>query len=108
MALTPVAPTLVDGIKDIPVAGTAVALSATSLVVRWIMLIAHEDNTGDSTVGASTVVHSATTTQRGIMIPKMAADDVPPVILQGPIDLADVYVDTATGGNNVSFLYLTF
>ena len=102
------APTLTDGIKVVAAAATPEALSATSQAAHWLLIAAHEDNTGACWVGASTVVGAADGTQRGFLVPEVVGDTREPLLLQGPLDLADVYVDVATNGDSAYFAYLPY
>lgn len=102
------APILTDGIKVVALAATPEALSATSQGAKWLLIAAHEDNTGVCWLGASTVVGAADGTQRGFLVPEVIGDTLQPLMVQGPLDLADVYIDVATNGDSVYFAYLPF
>ena len=101
-------PILTDGIKAVAAAATPEALSATSQGAKWVMIGAHNDNTGLCWVGASTVVGAADGTQRGLLVYEQTDDSHEPLLLEGPIDLADIYVEVATNGDSVWFMYLPF
>ena len=90
---------IVDGRKTVDAAGTAEALSASSLVADFIIITAETNNTGVITVGASTVV-ATIATRRGV--PLNAGD----TISLGGVDLADVYLDTTVSGDGVTYLYI--
>ena len=91
--------TIVDGRKVVASTATAEALSATDLVVNFIIITAETDNTGVITVGASSVV-GAVGTRRGI--PLNAGDS----ISLGGVNLKDVYLDTTVNGDGCTFVYL--
>jgi len=87
-----------DGRKTVTAAGTAEALSSTSLLVDWIIIVAETDNTGVMAVGAPTVV-ATVLTRRGV---PLNAGDV--VTLSG-IDLKEIYLDTTVSGDGVTYFY---
>ena len=93
--------TIVDGRKVVASTATAEALSATDLVVNFIIITAETDNTGVITVGASTVVGAAGVTRRGI--PLNAGDS----ISLGGVNLKDVYLSTTVNGDGVTYLFLS-
>jgi hypothetical protein len=80
-------------------AGTAVALSASSLPVREAVVTALETNTGVVVPGASNVA-AASGTRNG---PGLNAGDA---VMLGPVDLADVYIDSTANTEGVSVAYL--
>jgi len=88
----------VDGRKFVTTAGTAVALSSTSIHVDWVIVTAETNNTGVMAVGASTVVASLTT-RRGT--PLLAGESV----VLTAVDLADVYIDATVSTDGVTFTY---
>ena len=92
--------TIGDGSKDVTAAGTAEALSATSLPVDFVSITAKIGNTGTIVVGASTVV-AAAATQRGA--PLLAGES----ISIGAVDLSAVYIDSTVSGEGVTFMYVT-
>lgn len=92
--------TPVDGRKVVAAAGTAEALSSTTVVVTWIIVTAETNNTGVMTVGASTVVASLTT-RRGI--PLLAGESM----LLEAVDIASIYLDATVTGDGVTYLYVT-
>lgn len=92
--------TIVDGRKVVASAGTAEALASSSTLVSYIIITAETNNTGVIAVGASTVDETVGT-RRGV--PLNAGDS----ISLGAVDLADVYLDSATSGDGVTYLYLT-
>ena len=93
---------LVSGRKTVTAGGTAEALSATSVGVRVLWIMAETDNTSPVTVGGPDVV-GALATRKGLTL--RATD--PPVKLEGVSDLAGVYVDVITNGDGVTFVYGT-
>ena len=99
--------TLVDGIHTVALAATPTVLSATAVVVEWLYLAAHEDNTGVAAAGASTVVASDTGTCRGVRIPETKDDGVQPLLLKGPLNLKDLYIGVATNADSIYFFYKT-
>jgi len=93
------APTVGDGRKVVAAAGTAEALSDTSLLVNSLLIVAETDNTGVIAVGGSTVV-ATVLTRRGA--PLLAGEALP----LGPVDLADIYLDATVAGDGVTYMYL--
>jgi len=92
--------TIADGRRVVTTAGTRVALAAASTPCKFVVITAETDNTGNITVGSSTVV-AALATRQGI---PLAADDS----IGFPIDnLTDVYLDSTINGDGVTFVYLT-
>jgi hypothetical protein len=78
-------------------------LSATSVGIRSVTVIAETDNTGVVVVGASTVV-AALATRRGY--PLAAGDAV--TFSQGEdgvSDLKSVFIDAMVNGDGVTFVY---
>lgn len=84
-----------DGSKTVTSAGARVALSATSIPCRKVIITALEDNTGTIWVGGSTVA---------------AGRGRPLVALQAETldinDLSKVYLDASVDGEGVSYAYL--
>ena len=88
-----------DGRKQVTAAGTAEALSDTSVECAWVIVSPLSDNTSaEVVVGASTVVFSVAT-RRGTPVAAEGAVVVPCDNLQ------DVFVDVGTDGDGVSFTY---
>jgi len=87
-----------DGIQLVAAAGTAEALSATSVACRLVVVQARPENTNDVVVGASTVV-AASGTRRGITLsPGQSAEF-------HVKDVSSLYVDAETNGEGVSYVY---
>ncbi len=97
---------LVSGRKTVAAAGTAEPLSAVSVPINKLWIMAETDNTSVVTIGGSDVV-GALATRKGIAL--RATD--PPVPLDAQSDgvdeLADIYVDVITNGDGVTFTYST-
>lgn len=87
-----------SGRKVVTTAGTAVALSATALVVDYLRLMAETNNTGLIVQGAAGVIASLAT-REGIVI---GADK--PEIFEG-VDLAAIFIDSTVNGDGVTFSY---
>ena len=87
-----------DGSKNVTTAGTAVALAASSIPCRAVLVHAKPENTGVVVVGASTVVASAST-RRGIAL--LPGEKV----LLRVTDVSSLYLDSAVSGEGVSFAY---
>ena len=101
---------LADGIKAVAATGTAEAL-ATSGDYRWVYVMAHQDNTGQCHIGASTVVSAVDGTARGMLVPDQtdhAASAVAfvPLRIDGPGSLSDLYVDAVTNADSVTWFAL--
>lgn len=87
-----------DGIKTIAVAGAPAALVIVSTPCKAIAITALPTNVGNVAVGAATV---DVATNRGVVI-------APGGAMTFDIDnVQKVYLDVATGGDGVGFLYLT-
>lgn len=99
--------TLVDGTKAVAATGTAEKLTTATGAIDWIIIGAHDDNTGQMLVGTSTVVGAGGATARGARIPIPAATLNEVITLRGPLSLADLYADCEVNGDGVSFLYKT-
>ncbi len=96
---------LTSGRKIVTAAATAEPLSATSVSIRSLWIMAETDNTNPVTVGGSDVV-GALATRKGAAL--RATD--PPLKLtsaDGVDELSDVYVDAITNGDGVTFMYAT-
>lgn len=89
---------IVDGSKTITVAGTPVALSATSVSISKVEIHSLISNAGYVYVGASTV-SAVSGSERGHLIPTGASFTI---FIN---DLNKVYVDSTTSGDKVTFLY---
>lgn len=101
---------LVDGTFSVALATTAEAIVSTDVVVDWIMLSAHEDNSDTVMVGASTVVAALDETARGVIVPQTVGaavgSETLPLVLEGPINLRHLYFRVATDTEGIYFLYL--
>lgn len=91
---------IADNRKVVTTAGTAVALSATSIACKVAYIQAEADNTGVIVLGGSTVIASQAT-RRGIVL--NAGDSIAIEI----DDLAKIYLDSTVNGDGVTFVYLT-
>ncbi|OGG65120.1 hypothetical protein A2Z56_02415 [Candidatus Kaiserbacteria bacterium RIFCSPHIGHO2_12_45_16] len=87
-----------DGLQLVAAAGTAEALSATSVPCRAVLINARPENTDQVVVGASTVV-AAAATRRGIAIVPGGS------VLLRVTDVNKIYVDAVVTGEGVSFVY---
>lgn len=92
--------TPVNGRKTVTAAGTAEALSATSVPVVSVAITAETDNTGVIVVGGTGVI-AALATRTGT--PLSAGDTV---ILEN-VNLNAVFIDTTVSGDGVTFNALT-
>lgn len=90
--------TVVDGSKDVAVAGTAVPLSATSVPIGRVIVTAKEGNTGVVVVGASTVVALAAN-RRGTPLTPLTSVDLT------VNNLNKVYIDAENANDGVTFTY---
>lgn len=89
--------TLIDNRKVTATAGTRVAISSTPLKVAWVDFTGLASNTNTVVVGASTVV-AASGTRRGI---HLNANDL---YTMYDVDLANVYLDSVTDAEGVSYI----
>ena len=89
-------PTLLSSQKTVAVAGTAEALSSTSLSVRSVTLVAKTANTGRVYVGGAGV---NSTVNAGLQ----AGDALKHTPAAVWIDLKDVYVNADVNGEGVDF-----
>ncbi len=93
--------------KAVTTAGTQVRLSATTLVVRAVIVQAEISNTGHIYIGGSDVssadygVLLAATTNEALVL---SAEQLG--AREGRIDLMDVWIDSAQNGDGGSVLYL--
>jgi len=93
-----------DGRKAVAISGTPERLVSAPLAVDVVYISADDANTNDVYIGASTVDNS---TQRGARIVAPAATHSnSPLVIEGPIDLYDIFVDAETGGEAVSFMWI--
>ena len=88
-------PSLVSSEKTVATAGTAVALSATSLRVKSITIVAKDTNTGRVYVGGSDVT---STVNRGLQ-----AGDALHHTSDGWFDLKDLFVNASVNSEGVDF-----
>ena len=90
-----------DGRKEVATAGTAEALSATSLDVTIVTICGETNNTGTVVIGASTVV-AAVATRRGI---PLDASDCYTYQLESKrtMNLNQIYVDTTVSTDGVTY-----
>ena len=93
------AKSLGNGRKTVTSAGTAEALSSTSQRFGTLTICAETDNTNPVTVGSSTVV-GALATRQGV---PLAAGDCYTLQCQG--NLNEVYIDSITNGEGVTYTY---
>lgn len=94
---TSVIATHVFGTKDVASAGTALILDATNYELSSLMIIAHNDNTGQIYYGGSDVDSS---TQRGLD----AGESIVLGMSRTPIVLNTVYIDAGTTNDGVDFV----
>lgn len=90
--------------KTVTSAGTAVALSSSSIPYKQATVCAETDNTGNITVGASTVV-AAQATRRGI---PLSAGDCYTLTCDNASEcgnLQEVYIDSTVNGDGVTVQY---
>lgn len=85
---------LTSGSKDIAAKGTAEPLSTASLGAGWVLIQAKTDNTGVVYIGDKDV-----DVDNGITLAKGERETF---VID---DLSSVYVDAATNGDGVTFLY---
>jgi hypothetical protein len=90
-----------SGTKTVTTAGTAVTLTASNNVVKWVTIQALSSNTGAICIGGSTVLASS---KNGTCI---TAGQAAPMYFMGgfPYDLSNIYIDSAVGGEGVSYTY---
>lgn len=88
-----------DGRKVVAAAGTAEALSSSSIRCRHVDVTAETDNTGLVVTGGSTVV-AALATRRGT---PLNAGDTHTLY---EVDLSEVFIDSTVSGDGVTFSYV--
>ncbi len=84
-------------------AGTAVQISATSLLVGAVMIQADPSNSGNIFVGDSSVAST-----NGIVVAPGSALPFDPQVLRANdefFDLSQIYIDAATNGDFVRVIY---
>jgi len=98
---------ITDGTQAVAVAGTRLALSATSVKVLSIAIRAGSSNTGVIVVGGATVVASYAT-RRGypLAVNESIALNAGHSGDGGALDLADVYIDGTVGTDKVTWMAL--
>jgi hypothetical protein len=89
------------GVVDILTAGSRVQLSNSANRVKWIKAKANPGNTGNIFFGGSDV--SATL---GIILAPADTVGVEIDLRPGSMPLSDFYADTATNGNDITWLAL--
>jgi hypothetical protein len=89
-----------NGRKVVTTAGTAVAL-ATTTAAKAVMITAETDNTNPVTWGGSGVIGALATRQGQPLYPGESSPWIP------CDNLMDIYIDSLTNGEGVSFTYLT-
>jgi hypothetical protein len=95
--------TSTNGRKVVTTAGTAVPLSASAVYFTSLVVCAETDNTGNITVGKSTVV-AALATRAGIPLSAGDCYDVPIGVKGKTVgDLQDVYIDSTVNGDGVTY-----
>lgn len=99
-----------DGITTVTTGGTAVQLASAGNYL-WVYVMAHQDNTGQCHVGASTVVSAVDGTARGILVPDQtdfaaSAIGFVPLRIDGPGSLNDLYADAVTNGDSITWFAL--
>jgi len=87
--------------KDVTTAGTAVALSATSLLVSSVTIEAKATNTGVIYVGSSTVSSADNDGLAATESINWESDEN-----TGTIDLAAQYIDSSVNGEGVNIWYV--
>lgn len=91
---------LANGLKEVASNGTAVALVASVTYVDWILISPEGGNTDNVAIGISTVVAADGATIGLVLYP-----GGPPVLIQGPLDIKTLFVDSIVNAEGVSFLY---
>jgi hypothetical protein len=90
------------GRQVVTTAGTAVALATENTPVSKVIICPETDNTNPVTVGDSEVV-GALATRRGIPLDTDATTHQ--LIEICDVDLKDVFIDSVTSGEGVTFTY---
>lgn len=86
------------GVKIVASAGTDVPLVASATPIKWVIVQAQSDNSGDIAVGAEGV-DATVATGNGVLLD--AAESVTLAVS----DLAGVYIDATVNGDGVRFVY---
>ena len=90
--------TIGDGLKNVTSAGTALAVSSSSIPCRVVRIKAFPENTNTVVVGASTVV-ATLATRRGLSL--SPGEEVEFRI----DDVSKLYIDSVVSGEGVSYVY---
>jgi len=93
--------TVENGRKTVAAAGTAEALAASSTFFKTLTVQALRNNTGDIAIGGSGVIEAPGTEEGNILFTTQSYH------FAEPGDLADIFIDVATNGEGVSFIYTT-
>ena len=88
--------------KAVTTAGTALRLQPTSAKAQWIRLTANSGNTGDLVIGGTNVA-AAEATRKGVVLAKTKTEGV---LIQGPVDLINIWVDSLNNGDAVHYTTL--
>ena len=91
-----------NGAKAVTSAGTAEALSATSIPVVEVVIQAELDNTGNVYVGGSTVSSTS-----GVELEPGASLTFGNIQKNEWFNLNEIYIDAATSSDGVKFTYTT-
>lgn len=95
-----------SAIVTVATGGTPVALGTGTF--NWLYIMAHQDNTGQCHVGASTVVSAVDGTAVGILVPDQtdfaaSAIGFIPLKIDGIGNFAEIFVDAVTNGDSVTY-----
>jgi hypothetical protein len=88
-----------DGYKVVTSAGTAVALSTDTSIVKEVTVIALDTNTTQINVGDSGVIAATGATHRGVGL--LALD----AVTFKHVALSELYIDSRTNGEGCTFVW---
>lgn len=95
--------TFKNNTQVVPVAGTAVPLTATVTGCNEVCIQIKSSNTGDIWIGGATVASNGST--GGIVLKPVAAGVQPPSVNISVEDLNKLYINATVNGDGVTFLY---
>ena len=87
------------GSRAVATAGTPVQLKVANTYAEWLIVQNNEGNITAVVIG-DTSVDATEATRVGLLLTATAQ------VLQGPLNLADIWVDAITNGDQCHFIYL--
>lgn len=92
---------LYDGAKTVTTAGTRVPLAATRTLANWLLIQFNPSNSGSTIYLGGPSVSSTS----GVEVSAGDSDVIWPMVAFNTYDLNLIYIDAATSGDGVKFIY---